>query len=207
MIGNGTSKKLPCNHIFHVACLRSWFQRQQTCPTCRMDILRIPNNQQGSTNQQHNQARNVNQQNLNNNANGNNNNIQGAAGGAQMIQPPAGAAGPQTNVTNHPGGHYNPGGSHAQGSSIGGANMSQQAQSIVAASLQNEMTAVMIHVFAQMFVQAMLTHLRTLNQQQSGRNQQQQPRQQQDSNEQTNIVITADASTQTDTDEIENADD
>jgi len=172
-----------------------------------MDILRIPNNQQGSTNQQHNQARNVNQQNLNNNANGNNNNIQGAAGGAQMIQPPAGAAGPQTNVTNHPGGHYNPGGSHAQGSSIGGANMSQQAQSIVAASLQNEMTAVMIHVFAQMFVQAMLTHLRTLNQQQSGRNQQQQPRQQQDSNEQTNIVITADASTQTDTDEIENADD
>lgn len=32
-------KKLPCNHIFHTACLRSWFQRQQTCPTCRMDIL------------------------------------------------------------------------------------------------------------------------------------------------------------------------
>lgn len=35
-------KKLPCNHIFHASCLRSWFQRQQTCPTCRMDILRIP---------------------------------------------------------------------------------------------------------------------------------------------------------------------
>ena len=33
-------KKLPCNHIFHANCLRSWFQRQQTCPTCRMDILR-----------------------------------------------------------------------------------------------------------------------------------------------------------------------
>ena len=32
-------KKLPCNHIFHMACLRSWFQRQQTCPTCRMDVL------------------------------------------------------------------------------------------------------------------------------------------------------------------------
>ncbi|XP_078001292.1 E3 ubiquitin-protein ligase synoviolin-like [Glandiceps talaboti] len=35
-------KKLPCNHIFHTNCLRSWFQRQQTCPTCRMDILRAP---------------------------------------------------------------------------------------------------------------------------------------------------------------------
>ncbi|XP_065833224.1 E3 ubiquitin-protein ligase synoviolin-like [Oscarella lobularis] len=34
------SKKLPCSHIFHINCLRSWFQRQQTCPTCRMDILR-----------------------------------------------------------------------------------------------------------------------------------------------------------------------
>jgi len=35
-------KKLPCNHIFHRNCLRSWFQRQQTCPTCRMDVLRLP---------------------------------------------------------------------------------------------------------------------------------------------------------------------
>lgn len=36
------SKKLPCGHIFHTACLRSWFQRQQTCPTCRLNILRTP---------------------------------------------------------------------------------------------------------------------------------------------------------------------
>lgn len=35
-----SSKKLPCGHIFHTACLRSWFQRQQTCPTCRLNILR-----------------------------------------------------------------------------------------------------------------------------------------------------------------------
>jgi len=35
-----TAKKLPCNHIFHRSCLRSWFQRQQTCPTCRLDVLR-----------------------------------------------------------------------------------------------------------------------------------------------------------------------
>ncbi|XP_043255770.1 E3 ubiquitin-protein ligase synoviolin A isoform X1 [Colletes gigas] len=41
------SKKLPCNHIFHTACLRSWFQRQQTCPTCRLNILRpVTNNQE-----------------------------------------------------------------------------------------------------------------------------------------------------------------
>lgn len=39
--GGGTCKKLPCNHIFHSSCLRSWFQRQQTCPTCRMDVLRL----------------------------------------------------------------------------------------------------------------------------------------------------------------------
>lgn len=38
MISN--SKKLPCGHIFHTSCLRSWFQRQQTCPTCRLNILR-----------------------------------------------------------------------------------------------------------------------------------------------------------------------
>lgn len=34
-----TGKKLPCNHIFHPHCLRSWFQRQQSCPTCRLDVL------------------------------------------------------------------------------------------------------------------------------------------------------------------------
>uniref|UniRef100_A0A667YHJ2 RING-type E3 ubiquitin transferase n=1 Tax=Myripristis murdjan TaxID=586833 RepID=A0A667YHJ2_9TELE len=40
------AKKLPCNHIFHSSCLRSWFQRQQTCPTCRMDVLRASNTNQ-----------------------------------------------------------------------------------------------------------------------------------------------------------------
>ncbi|KAJ3037801.1 E3 ubiquitin-protein ligase synoviolin [Rhizophlyctis rosea] len=27
------AKKLPCGHIFHFRCLRSWLERQQTCPT------------------------------------------------------------------------------------------------------------------------------------------------------------------------------
>jgi sulfur relay (sulfurtransferase) DsrC/TusE family protein len=39
-------KKLPCDHIFHKNCLRSWFQRQQTCPTCRTSILRMSNQNQ-----------------------------------------------------------------------------------------------------------------------------------------------------------------
>lgn len=38
MVASST-KKLPCGHIFHKNCLRSWFQRQQTCPTCRYDIF------------------------------------------------------------------------------------------------------------------------------------------------------------------------
>jgi len=34
-----TAKKLPCNHLFHFHCLRSWLERQQTCPTCRASVL------------------------------------------------------------------------------------------------------------------------------------------------------------------------
>jgi E3 ubiquitin-protein ligase synoviolin len=32
-------KKLPCGHILHFACLRSWLERQQKCPTCRQDVV------------------------------------------------------------------------------------------------------------------------------------------------------------------------
>ncbi|KAM9302457.1 E3 ubiquitin-protein ligase synoviolin [Gastrophryne carolinensis] len=47
------AKRLPCNHIFHTSCLRSWFQRQQTCPTCRMDVLRasLPTHTQAAADQ------------------------------------------------------------------------------------------------------------------------------------------------------------
>ncbi|KAG5463629.1 MAG: hypothetical protein BJ554DRAFT_5877 [Olpidium bornovanus] len=34
-----TPKKLPCGHIFHFHCLRSWLERQQSCPTCRRPVL------------------------------------------------------------------------------------------------------------------------------------------------------------------------
>ncbi|KAL5528398.1 HRD1 [Sanghuangporus sanghuang] len=36
---NTTPKKLPCGHIFHFYCLRSWLERQQSCPTCRRSVL------------------------------------------------------------------------------------------------------------------------------------------------------------------------
>ncbi|KAL6127353.1 hypothetical protein ACLB2K_075394 [Fragaria x ananassa] len=34
-----TAKKLLCGHLFHVACLRSWLERQHTCPTCRAPVV------------------------------------------------------------------------------------------------------------------------------------------------------------------------
>ncbi|OCF32381.1 hypothetical protein I316_06051 [Kwoniella heveanensis BCC8398] len=39
---NETPKKLACGHVFHFHCLRSWLERQQSCPTCRRDVLRTP---------------------------------------------------------------------------------------------------------------------------------------------------------------------
>ncbi|KAF5389359.1 hypothetical protein D9757_004381 [Collybiopsis confluens] len=36
---NMTPKKLPCGHVFHFYCLRSWLERQQSCPTCRRTVL------------------------------------------------------------------------------------------------------------------------------------------------------------------------
>ena len=32
-------KKLPCGHILHFSCLRSWLGRQQICPTCRRPVV------------------------------------------------------------------------------------------------------------------------------------------------------------------------
>lgn len=34
-----TAKKLICGHLFHMHCLRSWLERQHTCPTCRAPVV------------------------------------------------------------------------------------------------------------------------------------------------------------------------
>ncbi|KAK3370140.1 hypothetical protein B0H63DRAFT_308666 [Podospora didyma] len=34
------AKKLPCGHILHFGCLKSWLERQQVCPICRRPVTR-----------------------------------------------------------------------------------------------------------------------------------------------------------------------
>ena len=36
--GMESGKKLTCGHVFHLNCLRTWLQHQQSCPLCRSDI-------------------------------------------------------------------------------------------------------------------------------------------------------------------------
>lgn len=47
-----TAKKLPCNHLFHFRCLRTWLERSSTCPTCRAAIPLNPLPQQQQRQQQ-----------------------------------------------------------------------------------------------------------------------------------------------------------
>lgn len=53
------AKKLPCGHIFHLVCLREWFEHQQSCPLCMAHIFNENNNNQQ---QQQQQRQNVNNQ-------------------------------------------------------------------------------------------------------------------------------------------------
>ena len=49
------AKKLPCGHILHFGCLRSWLERQQVCPTCRRSVLSTETSSGGRNGQQNNQ--------------------------------------------------------------------------------------------------------------------------------------------------------
>lgn len=33
-----TGRKLPCGHLFHNFCLRSWLEQDTSCPTCRKSL-------------------------------------------------------------------------------------------------------------------------------------------------------------------------
>jgi E3 ubiquitin-protein ligase synoviolin len=86
------AKKLPCGHILHFSCLRSWLERQQVCPTCRRPVLGPATTQNTQRNNQGNQ----NQQNLQNQQAANNmlqgllrGNVQQGAVGPQGQQAPA----------------------------------------------------------------------------------------------------------------------
>ncbi|CAG8561815.1 11999_t:CDS:2 [Funneliformis mosseae] len=35
-----SAKKLPCGHMFHLTCLRSWLEHHGSCPTCRRSLLK-----------------------------------------------------------------------------------------------------------------------------------------------------------------------
>jgi E3 ubiquitin-protein ligase synoviolin len=59
-------KKLPCGHILHFGCLRSWLERQQVCPTCRRPVLASAPTQTTQRNNQANQANQANQGQQNN---------------------------------------------------------------------------------------------------------------------------------------------
>lgn len=37
-----SARRLPCAHIFHTACLRSWLEHNHTCPTCRHPLIDDP---------------------------------------------------------------------------------------------------------------------------------------------------------------------
>ena len=43
-------KKLPCGHIFHTACLRTWLEQHHSCPTCRRSLIENPQPQADNRN-------------------------------------------------------------------------------------------------------------------------------------------------------------
>ena len=75
--GTGTARsvprKLPCGHILHDGCIRSWLEMSNACPTCRKDVIQTGPTSSGAAN------------NENGNENDNGNNL--AAAAAAVVPP------------------------------------------------------------------------------------------------------------------------
>lgn len=54
-----SARKLPCGHLFHNSCLRSWLEQDTSCPTCRMSLSIADNNRTGEDQQRENENQNV----------------------------------------------------------------------------------------------------------------------------------------------------
>lgn len=87
-------KKLPCGHILHFGCLKSWLERQQVCPTCRSSV--VAEQQPRNPNYRHRMAFHIAPNNGQNQAGGGN----AQAPGVQdaQLNGPAGQGGQQNPV-------------------------------------------------------------------------------------------------------------
>ncbi|XP_074864868.1 E3 ubiquitin-protein ligase AMFR [Carettochelys insculpta] len=54
-----TARKLPCGHLFHNSCLRSWLEQDTSCPTCRMSLNITENHQAREDHQRENLDENL----------------------------------------------------------------------------------------------------------------------------------------------------
>ncbi|XP_067905819.1 E3 ubiquitin-protein ligase AMFR isoform X2 [Heterodontus francisci] len=54
-----SARKLPCGHLFHNSCLRSWLEQDTSCPTCRMSLNINEDNHAGDPRQRDNLDENI----------------------------------------------------------------------------------------------------------------------------------------------------